>query len=272
MAQSQPKYWRALLTPNVQGSAHFMRDPNSETTARFEHATRDGFTETRWTQVTLAAGQDGSTAAQHALEELCARYWRSIYSFLRRKGHAPSDAEDLTQSFFGQLLGEDAFARADRTKGRFRNFLLGALERFLVDESRRHRAQKRGGGRFVQSLDFQGAEERYQVEADPGQTAEQIYDRRWAATVLETAFAELQKEFHEAGQLVRFGHLKKFLSAPPDGGDYDALAVQLDLTPNAVAAAVSRLRQRYREIVRANLKATVTSTGDLETELRELFQ
>ena len=155
-----------------------MSDPNSETTAPRVHATRDDFTETRWTQVTLAAGHGRSAAAQHALNGLCARYWRSIYSFLRRKGHAPSDAEDLTQSFFGQLLDESAFARADRTKGRFRNFLLGALERFLVDESRRHRAQKRGGGRFVQSLDFQGAEERYEQEADPGLTPEQSYDRR----------------------------------------------------------------------------------------------
>ena len=249
-----------------------MVDPITETTTAVMHPTRDGFTETCWMRVRLAAAEDGSVAARQALEALCQRYWPSIYSFLRRKGHRPAEAEDLTQGFFGSVLEAKAFARADPEHGRFRNFLLGALTRFLVDEAWHHRAQKRGGGQAVLSLDFQGVEERYQQEADPGLTAEQAYDRRWAATVLEEAFGQIELEFREAGQGARFDHLKQFLSAPAGEGDYEALGTALDITPNAVAVAVRRLRERYRELVGRKVKATVTNPADLDEELSELFR
>jgi len=220
----------------------------------------------------LSAQQDGSASARLALERLCSRYWPALYSFLRRKGYAPPDAEDLTQGFFTQVIEENAFARADRAKGRFRNFLLGALQRYLADEHRRSGAQKRGRDKVVLALDFAAVEACYQEEADPGLTPEQTYDRRWAATVLESAFADLEAEFREAGQAMRFEELKRFLSEEGCDTDYAAAALRLGIAPKAVSAAVCRLRQRYRELTRQTVLATVASAEEIDPEFRELFR
>ena len=249
-----------------------MSAQRNEPSARSRPEGRNDFTATHWTQIVLAAGQNGSAPAQEALEALCVRYWPAIYGFLRQKNHSPEDAADLAQSFFGHLLSENALARADRSKGRFRNFLLGALQRFLIDESRRNTAQKRGHGRVVLALDFSAVEERYLDEADPGLSAEQLYDRRWAATVLETAFEELQAEFRAADQIARFDYLKRFLSEEVGDGDYEAGAARLGITPKAVSSAVSRLRERYRELVQRNVLATVAGPEEIGPEFRELFR
>lgn len=234
--------------------------------------TRDDFTATHWTQVMLAANRDGSAQAQQALEALCTRYWPAIYSFLRRQNHRPAEAEDLTQGFFSHLLEENGLARADRTKGRFRSFLLGALRRFLVDELRRNGAQKRGHGKLVLALDFGAVEALYLEEADPGLTPEQQYDRRWATTVLETAFAELLAEFRAAGQAARFEELKRYLSEAGVGADYAAVGVRLCLKPKAVSAAVTRLRERFRELVMRIVRSTVPGPEQVDPEFRELFR
>jgi RNA polymerase sigma factor (sigma-70 family) len=239
---------------------------------RTGHSSRDEFTETSWTQVVSAARQDRSRVAREALEALCARYWPSIYSFLRRKGHAQADAEDLAQGFFAQLLGANALARADRSKGRFRSFLLGALERFLADQVRRKRAQKRGGGQVILPLDFHGVEEAYLQEVDPRLTPEEAFDRRWAATVLETAFGHLHSEFQEAGQLARFKLLKRFLTEQAGDGDYEELALRLHITPQAVSSAVCRLRERFREFVKRDVLATVAGPEEVDKEFLELFR
>lgn len=249
-----------------------MRSSHDPNPTQGEDHTRDDFTETCWTAVGLAGGHDGSASAQQALEGLCARYWTSIYSFLRRKGHRPSDAEDLTQSFFIGLIEENAFARAHPSRGRFRNFLLGALERFLADQGRWNRAQKRGGGQVMLSLDFRGGERCYLEEADPGLTPEQTYDRRWAATVLETAFGHLQAEFRQAGQVARFEDLKRFLSEEASEGDYEALAGRLGITRSAVGSAICRLRERYRELVQRTVLATVAGPAEMDKEFLELFR
>ncbi len=235
-------------------------------------ARRDDFTATHWTQIAQAAEQDGSAAARRALEALCVRYWPAIYSFLRRKNHGAEDAEVLAQGFFAHLLEDNALARADRSKGRFRNFLLGALQRFLVDEARRTGAQKRGRDRTVLALDFAAVEQCYLDESDPGLSPEQIFDRRWAATVLESAFADLQTEFREADQTARFDALKKYLSEEVSDGDYAGLSARLGLAPKAVSSAVSRLRDRYRELVRRNVLATVAGAEEVDAEFRELFR
>jgi RNA polymerase sigma factor (sigma-70 family) len=219
----------------------------------------------------MLAGRGDSDPSREALEILCARYWFPIYSFIRRKGWSPPDAEDLTQDFFVRLLEKNALAHADRSKGRFRNFLLGALVHFLSNESRKQRTRKRGGGQSPITIDLSTGEERYLSEPDPNLRPEECYDRMWAATLLETAFQRLQVEFEQAGQRSRFEHLKAFLAKHHTKEDYEAAAKRLNLTPKSVQGTVFRLRQRYRQLVRMEVAETVVLTDDIEQELKQLF-
>lgn len=232
----------------------------------------DAFTATHWTQITLAARDDETPEAREALETLCLRYWPAIYGFLRRRRHDPAEAEDLTQGFFVHLLDGKTLARADRTRGRFRSFLLGALRRFLADEQRRNGALKRGRGKVVEGMDFDGEEAGYLEEADPALTPDEVYDRRWAATVLEAAFAELEREFLESGQAERFGILKRFLAEEAADGDYAAEADRLGVAPRTVSSLVARFRERYRELVRRHVLTTVDGPDEIDAEFRELFR
>jgi RNA polymerase sigma factor (sigma-70 family) len=228
------------------------------------------FPDTRWSQVVLAGGGN-SAGAWQALGQLCESYWQPIYGFLRRKGHAPHDAEDLTQQFFVRLLQHNSVANANRLKGRFRSFLLGALSYFLTDELRKNSALKRGGPTLPFATDFSDAEERYLEQPDPNLTPEEMYDRRWAATLLQQAFDLLAGEFEAAGFRVRFDQLKPFLASQPTDGDYDRLAPQLGMTPRAVGAAVYRMRQRYRQMVRNQVAETVAANDQIDAELTQLF-
>lgn len=229
------------------------------------------FAETRWSQVRLAAEGAGEPALK-AQEELCAAYWPPIYSFLRRKGHSPHDAEDLTQQFFMRILGSHVFSRADRSKGRFRSFLLGSLKHFLADEWRRASTQKRRGEFLATKVDFSGAEECYLQEPDPNLTPEQVYDRHWAATLLDLAYQKLREDFAAAHQLDRFEILKSYLSENPPRGEYKERAKQLGMTGTAMRVAVSRLRERYRQLVREIVADTLTDSKDVDQELHELFR
>ena len=243
------------------------------------HAEQDGgasvasreFPDTRWSKVVLAGSGD-SGRAQQALEQLCQSYWQPIYGFLRRKGYPPHDAEDLTQQFFFRLLQRNSVANADRAKGRFRNFLLGALDHFLTDEFRKGAAQKRGGSSMPLAEDFTEAEERYLQEPAPNLTPEEMYDRRWAALLLQRAFEGLAAEFEAVGQRARFDALKTFLATQPEDGEYDRVAQQLNMTPRAVSAAVYRLRQRYRQLVRDQVADTVEASDEIDAELVQLFE
>ena len=219
----------------------------------------------------MLAGRGDSDLSREALESLFARYWFPIYSFIRRKGLNPHDAEDFTQQFFVRLLTTNTLANADHSKGRFRNFLLGALVHFLGNESRRQRTQKRGGGQSPITIDLSTGEERYLTEPDPNLTPEECYDRVWAATLLETAFQRLQAEFEKAGQRTRFEHLKAFLAKHHTKMDYEEAAKKLNLTPKSVQGTVFRLRQRYRQLVRMEVAETVVVTDDIEQELKQLF-
>jgi len=228
------------------------------------------FPATRWSNVALVAGAD-SARAQQALEQLCQSYWQPIYGFLRRKGFSPHEAEDLTQQFFLRLLLRNSVAKADRSKGRFRNFLLGALNHFLTDELRKRSAQKRGGPLLPFAADFADAEERYLREPDPNLTPEQMYDRRWAAALLQQTFEGLAAEFEAAGLRARFDQLKSFLASEPANGEYDRLASQMGMTTRAVGAAVYRMRQRYRQLVRNQVADTLADTHQIDAELAHLF-
>lgn len=219
----------------------------------------------------MLAGRGDSDLSRQALETLCARYWFPIYCFIRRRGSSPHDAEDLTQQFFVRLLTTNALAHVDRIKGRFRNFLLGALVYFLSNESRKQRTQKRGGGQTPVQFDWCTGEERYLNEPDPNLTPEECYDRMWAATLLETAYQRLQAEFEKAGQGSRFEYLKGFLAKHHTKTEYEAAAKQLNMTPKSVQGTVFRLRQRYRQLVRMEVAETVILTDEIEQELKQLF-
>jgi RNA polymerase sigma factor (sigma-70 family) len=228
------------------------------------------FATTHWSEV-LTAGGVSSPAAQEALEQLCRTYWYPLYAYVRRQGHSPEDAQDLTQAFFAFILDKQVVGQADPQKGRFRSFLLSSLKHFLADERDRAFAQKRGGGKEVISLDAHRAEEWYHREPADTLTPDRIFERRWAVTVLEQALAKMRAEQLSTGKADQFEVLADYLLEDTRRANYSGAADRLRLSHNAVAAAIYRLRKRYRELVRAEVAQTVASPSDLEEEVRHLF-
>ena len=228
------------------------------------------FSTTRWS-VVLLAGRTLSPESAAALEKLCRAYWPPIYCFARRKGWNDADAQDLTQQFFAHLLARNDFGGVDPRKGKFRTFLLAAFTHFLANEYDRLRAQKRGGGVPILSLDALPLEEAGELapagDASPGAQ----YDLRWAKTILETALHRLAEEMLLNGKPDGLAALKPFLTANAAPGDYAAVAARLEVAEASVPVLVHRLRQRYRELVRAEVAQTVTSPAELEEEMRHLF-
>jgi RNA polymerase sigma factor (sigma-70 family) len=227
------------------------------------------FTTTHWSVVLEA--QSESPAAQEALEKLCYIYWRPIYSFVRRQGIAPEEAEDVTQAFFLDLLEHKSLTAVRREKGRFRSYLLGALKYFLADERRRAMAIKRGKGQRLIPLEELSADERTEVEPADPVTAEKIYERRWASTVLERALSLLKNEYVAAGNAVLFDSLKQLLPDEPGSPSQADIAGKLGMTSNAVRQAFHRFRQRYQSLLREEIAQTVATPGDIEDELRHLI-
>jgi RNA polymerase sigma factor (sigma-70 family) len=232
---------------------------------------RSCFVTTRWS-VILAAGQDDSSIARSALEKLCGAYWYPLYVFVRRLGRSPHDAEDLVQSFFAQAIEKNFVAAADPEKGRFRSFLLIALKRFMANEWHKARALKRGGATTPLALDGLTAEQRYAVEPTERLTAEQLFERRWALTLLDRALERLRIEQMETGDGKRFETLKETLTMHRGGTPYAQLGAELGLAEGAVKVAVHRLRQRYREILEMEIADTVASPTDVDAERRYLLE
>jgi RNA polymerase sigma-70 factor (ECF subfamily) len=219
----------------------------------------------------LAAGKGASPDADAALTSLCQTYWYPLYAFVRRLGHQPADAQDLTQAFFARLLEKHYLRAADPERGQFRSFLLSAVKHFLSKERDRGKARKRGGGRIVLPLDFETGESRYNLEPTHEVTAEKIYERRWALTLLDQVFARLREEFDRASKRKEFDHLKVYLTGEATTLSYREVAAELGMTEGAVKVAVHRLRRRYRELVREEISQTVAGPEDVEEELRRLF-
>jgi RNA polymerase sigma factor (sigma-70 family) len=228
------------------------------------------FNTTHWS-VVLQAGREVSPHSSAALEKLCRAYWYPLYAFIRRKGFGEADAQDLTQQFFARLLERRDFASVDPRKGKFRTFLLASLSHFLSNERDRARAAKRGGGQTPIPLDGLQPEERYRLEPVNDSSPDKLYEVRWALTVLEQALSRLRQEMADAGKSVQFDQLKAYLVEDPGAGDYAAAAERLGGSRQSVAVTVHRLRQRYREIVRAEVAQTVTTPLELEEELRHLY-
>jgi RNA polymerase sigma-70 factor (ECF subfamily) len=219
----------------------------------------------------LAAGNAPSAAAHEALAQLCRTYWYPLYGYVRRCGHGPEDAKDLTQEFFARLLARNWIADADQTKGRFRSFLLGAMNHFLADEWDKARAQKRGGGVAAVPLEFGDAETKFSHEPADSVTPEQLFERRWALQLLETVVRRLRDEYAADGRDGLFAHLHPCLVGDRTAQPYADLARQLGVSEGTIKAAVHRLRQRYRQLLRAEIADTVGGSAEVEEELRHLF-
>ena len=218
-----------------------------------------------------AAGRQNPGQAAESLERLCSVYWRPLYAYIRRQGESAHDAQDLTQEFFLRLLEKDWLNAVDQGKGRFRSFLLAALKHFLSNERDKARAQKRGGGQAPLPLDFTGEETHLRFQAADQLTPEIIFDRRWATTLLEEALVRLRREYANQGKEPLFEQLKTTLTEERGRVAYSALAASLSMKEAAVKMAVHRLRQRYRECLRAEIAQTVATTGEIEDELRHVM-
>jgi RNA polymerase sigma factor (sigma-70 family) len=227
------------------------------------------FATTHWSVVLEA--QSESPAAQEALEKLCRIYWRPIYSFARRQGIRPEEAQDITQGFFAQLLERRSLSAVRKEKGRLRSFLLGSLKYFLADEQRRAMAIKRGKGQRLVPLEGLRADEQVEMEPADPVTPEMIYERRWALTVLEQVLHRLKNEYRAAGNAALFDSLKQLLPDEPGAPSQADIAAQLGMTENAVRQAFYRFRQRYQSLLREEIAHTVATPGDIEDELRHLI-
>ncbi|PYJ48608.1 MAG: RNA polymerase subunit sigma-24 [Verrucomicrobia bacterium] len=219
----------------------------------------------------MLEAQGESPAAKEALEKLCRTYWRPVYAFLRRQGFGREEAEDITQGFFAQLLERRKFSALREEKGRLRSFLLGALKYFLADERRRAMAIKRGEGQRLIPLEDLRADERIDMEPADPVTAEMIYERRWALTVLEQVLDRLKNEYQSAGNTGLFDSLKQLLPDEPGSPSQAEIAAQLGMTENALRQAFYRFRQRYQSLLREEIANTVATPGDIEDELRHLI-
>lgn len=232
---------------------------------------RGAFADTRWSMV-LRAGRNDTPRARAALATLCGNYWFPLYAHVRRRYHSAHDAQDLTQAFFARLLENRTLAAADPRRGRFRSFLLSSLNHFLADEWDRGRAQKRGGGRELVPLDFAAAEERFASSASDGLSPDQAFDRQWALALLDTVIGRLEVEYRAEEKSALFTALKQTLTGARESQPYAALAAKLGLSEGAVKTSVFRLRQRYRELLQAEIADTVATPGDEKEEMAYLLK
>ena len=223
------------------------------------------FLTTRWS-IVLAA-QDGRSG--DAMERLCRSYWYPLYAYVRRAGNSPEDAQDLTQEFFARLLAKSWLDEVKQERGRFRSWLLAAMRHFLANEWHRSRTQKRGGGAVVFALDSEDAERRYHDEPSPDAAPDVLYDRRWALTLIDTVLERLGAEFSAAGKAPLFAELRGTLT----GGarPYAEIGTVLGTSEGAVKIAVVRLRERFRELLRAEIAETVATPGETDAEMRHLL-
>jgi len=231
---------------------------------------RNYFATTHWS-VVLSAGHSETTRGRNALAALCETYWYPLYAYVRRQGHSPHDAEDLTQGFFARLLASESLAGVSPEKGKFRTFLLVALKRFLTNEWHHANSQKRGGGSFRVPLQGHTAETRYVAEPSEQLTAEKLYERRWALTLLDRVLSRLSDEFNAVGKKEQFEKLKPYLMAERESIPYAEAVVVLGMNEGAIKVAVHRLRRRFRELFREEVGHTVARPEEIDEEIRHLL-
>ncbi len=232
------------------------------------------FATTHWSVVLAAANQDTPESAA-ALERLCQTYWYPLYVYVRRRGYGPEDAQDLTQQFFALLLQKDYFRLADPHRGRFRTFLLHALEHFVINEWKKAHRLKRGGGAALLSLDLPTGEQRYALESRNSTTPEQAYEKRWALILLDQVLAKLREQYTIANKERLFDELAGLLWGKDTSSGMDSyavLGVRLGMSESAARVAMHRLRERYRQLLKAEVAQTVASPQEVDDELRHLLR
>jgi RNA polymerase sigma factor (sigma-70 family) len=225
---------------------------------------------TSWTEV-LAARGSATTESRLALEALCRTYWYPLYAFVRSLGLTPDDARDLTQAYFAEFLEKGFLDNCDPSRGRFRVFLMTSIRHFLSKEREKSRAWKRGGRAELLSLDETELEGRYRAEPVDRLTPEQIFERRWALTLLENSLARLRDECVVAAKERQFERLEAFITGERPAITYRAAAMDLGISEAAVKMSVHRLRERFGQILRETMAETVADAQDLDDEVRYLL-
>lgn len=239
------------------------------------HTPSDGpspgrFPTTQWSRV-IEAGDPDSPLARESLAELCDAYWYPLYAYIRRRGHQPEQARDLTQDFFARALEKGLLAEADPARGRFRSFLRTVCAHFLANRRDWEHARKRGGDRTVLPIDAASAEEQYTRELADGLTPERIFDRSWALTLLGRVLEHLGREYDEAGKAATFEALRDQLAGNAEVSSYAAVAARLGTTEGAARVAALRLRRRYGELLRREIAGTLADPAQIDDEIRDLF-
>ena len=229
-----------------------------------------GFQTTRWS-IVLAAGDPGALASRDALSTLCETYWYPLYAFARRRGETVEQAEDLTQGFFARLLEKNELRNADRERGKFRTFLLTAFKYFIANEWDRAQTKKRGGHLEKLHLDYVAAESRYSTSLSQGLTPDQEFEQQWALSILDGVLAQLAREYELAGKGCQFEALQAFLPGAANTTTYEQCAETLARSVPAVKMAVSRLRGRYKLVLREWIASTLEDPKDVEEEIRYLL-
>ena len=246
--------------------------PSSRTTTPRGFAeARLPFQTTNWSLIVRATG-GSTTEARAALAGLCETYWPPVYAFIRRRGLAPADAEDLTQSYFARFFEKDYLRDFRPEAGRFRTFLRASVSHFLANEWDRERALKRGGGKPQVSFDAASAEERLRLEPIDRLTPEAIFERTWVAAVLARCLDRVREEQSGSGGRERFDRLKAFLTSDGASADSAALAHELGLGDSTLRVAVHRLRRRFAAVVREEVTRAVADPADVDPEIRWMLE
>ena len=228
------------------------------------------FATTQWSMV-VSAGKKSSPDSEKALESLCEIYWFPLYAYVRRRVADANEAQDLTQSFFAELLEKNYVGAADPDRGRFRAFLLTALKHYLSKQWEKEKALKRGGGKQRLSLDFESADSSIKLQLASGLSPEQLYDQQWAVALLGRIMQRLRTEHVENEKVELFDELKDFVIGDHSGRSYADAAATLNISEAASRKAASRIRQRYRELLREEISHTVSDGNDVDQEIRNLF-
>jgi RNA polymerase sigma-70 factor (ECF subfamily) len=231
------------------------------------------FHTTRWSVVLLSAKSE-TTGCQEAFAELCRLYWYPLYAFIRHRGYSSEDAQDLAQGFFLHLLERKALSRIDRSKGKFRSFLLASLQNYLSNQAQRARSVRRGGKAQIVYLDFEGAEDRYGMEPVEALTPEKIFDARWAMALLGQATKKLSREYQAQGKDTIFETLKMFLDPIncKELPTYEDVADQLKISVGSLKTLIHRLRKQYTALVREEISRTVSDSADVDAEIHQLCE
>ena len=227
------------------------------------------FPATRWSLILTAKSGD-PTAAKRAVGELCRAYWYPIYSYVRRQGYSPQDAEDLTQEFFHSLIERNSLATADATRGRLRSFLLGVIKFQLINAHRREHAAKRGGGMVVFSIDQAQAESRYGQEPSHDESPDVIFERNWAQEILNAASAQLRKWYDDSGRKLLFEAIRPFLDGRDVPGAYPAAATSLGINESTLRVSISQMRKRYRGLIEDEINQTGATPEEAAAEMAYL--